>query len=318
MYNLNQLSTFVKVAELGSFNKVAEEEFISPNAVMMQINNLEAELGETKLFIRSKRGNRLTPAGELLYKEAKKILNYCEDSKKLVMEAGSMPDNTVRVVVTYGNSLAIFDKLWKELHKRHPEIKLEILPIVYDEKTDKGIWSNFNNWTDMFLCYIDDTQLEKNGTAVYEGTELGGLPLAEFPLYGMMSCNHRLAEKDVMRLEELCGEKVGILSQGWGEKAGLLKEYIENNYKEIKLEIYPYFGADAYNECANNEIILLGGFDSAAVHPFIKAIPFSREDARCDNCLGFVYVNPPSPPIEKFVSAINEIISDNPEIVKFF
>lgn len=44
MYN-HFLDTFIKVADAGSFNKAAEELFISPNAIMKQINLLEDNLG---------------------------------------------------------------------------------------------------------------------------------------------------------------------------------------------------------------------------------------------------------------------------------
>ena len=40
MYN-HQLDTFLKVAELGSFNKAAEALFISAPAIIQQINLLE-------------------------------------------------------------------------------------------------------------------------------------------------------------------------------------------------------------------------------------------------------------------------------------
>ncbi len=40
MYN-HLLDTFIKVTDAGSFNKAAEELFISPNAIMKQINLLE-------------------------------------------------------------------------------------------------------------------------------------------------------------------------------------------------------------------------------------------------------------------------------------
>lgn len=39
------LDTFLRVADAGSFNKAAEESHITPNAVIKQINLLEAELG---------------------------------------------------------------------------------------------------------------------------------------------------------------------------------------------------------------------------------------------------------------------------------
>ena len=44
MYN-PQLETFIRVADAGSFNKAAEESFITPTAVIKQINLLEDSLG---------------------------------------------------------------------------------------------------------------------------------------------------------------------------------------------------------------------------------------------------------------------------------
>lgn len=48
MYN-PQLETFIRVADAGSFNKAAEEAYITPTAVIKQINLLEASL-DVKLF----------------------------------------------------------------------------------------------------------------------------------------------------------------------------------------------------------------------------------------------------------------------------
>ena len=43
MYN-PQIETFIKVADAGSFNKAAEELYITPTAVIKQINLLESSL----------------------------------------------------------------------------------------------------------------------------------------------------------------------------------------------------------------------------------------------------------------------------------
>ena len=44
MYN-PQLDTFIRVAEAGSFSKAAQESFITPTAVIKQMNLLESRLG---------------------------------------------------------------------------------------------------------------------------------------------------------------------------------------------------------------------------------------------------------------------------------
>ena len=53
MYN-PQLETFLRTADAGSFNKAAEESYITPTAVIKQINLPEDSLG-VKLFERSHR-----------------------------------------------------------------------------------------------------------------------------------------------------------------------------------------------------------------------------------------------------------------------
>ena len=68
MYN-HQLETFIRVADAGSFNKAAEESYITPTAIIKQINLLEDSLG-VKLFKRTRRGLTLTKAGRSMYQNA--------------------------------------------------------------------------------------------------------------------------------------------------------------------------------------------------------------------------------------------------------
>lgn len=79
MYN-HQLDTFIKVADAGSFSKASEECFITPTAVIKQINLLEDSL-VVRLFDRSHRGLTLTKAGRSLYWDAKYIIQYCRDAQ---------------------------------------------------------------------------------------------------------------------------------------------------------------------------------------------------------------------------------------------
>lgn len=72
MYD-RQILTFVRVAETGSLTQAAEKLYITPAAVMKQMNALEARL-ELRLIERSNQGVRLTRAGEYLYGEALKLI----------------------------------------------------------------------------------------------------------------------------------------------------------------------------------------------------------------------------------------------------
>ena len=74
-----QLTVFVCVVDCGSFTKAAERLFLSPTAVMKQINTLENHLG-LKLLLRTPQGVRLTPAGDVIYKDARFLFEYSKRS----------------------------------------------------------------------------------------------------------------------------------------------------------------------------------------------------------------------------------------------
>ncbi len=71
--NLKHLETFVAVAELRSFTAAARKLYMSQPAVSFQIKSLEEDLQVT-LFQRGDKRLSLTPAGRLMYPEAKKMV----------------------------------------------------------------------------------------------------------------------------------------------------------------------------------------------------------------------------------------------------
>ena len=95
MYN-PQLDTFLCVAEAGSFNKAAEQLYISPPAVIKQINLLEETLG-VQLFVRTHRGLTLTKAGQSLLQDAKYIIQYCKDSVTRAKNAMQESESIIRI-----------------------------------------------------------------------------------------------------------------------------------------------------------------------------------------------------------------------------
>lgn len=73
------LTSFMQVAHEGSITSAAKKLFISPQALLQQINLLEDEIG-VPLFSRSKRGVSLTLAGKEFYSGTEKILSAYSDT----------------------------------------------------------------------------------------------------------------------------------------------------------------------------------------------------------------------------------------------
>ena len=90
------LDTFLAVAELGSFTKAAERLYLSPTAVMKQMNTLEKHLDLT-LLERTPSGVRLTEAGEIIARDARFLMDYSRKSIASVKAGLQAGDTTFRV-----------------------------------------------------------------------------------------------------------------------------------------------------------------------------------------------------------------------------
>lgn len=113
MYN-PQLETFLSVADSGSFNKAAEKLFISPPAVIKQINLLEEKL-ELQLFIRTHRGLILTKAGQSLYQDSKYMIQYCKDSVTRAKNAMQEGENLIRIGTSPMTPAQVLVDLWPKV-----------------------------------------------------------------------------------------------------------------------------------------------------------------------------------------------------------
>ncbi|TDS82282.1 LysR family transcriptional regulator [Comamonas sp. JUb58] len=101
--NLQQIETFVAVAETGSFSKAAMLSNTAQPALSRQVRALEMELRET-LLIRTGRGVTLTEAGRRLLEHSHAILQHVAQAKE---DLGCERDEPVgRIVVGLPPSLA--------------------------------------------------------------------------------------------------------------------------------------------------------------------------------------------------------------------
>ena len=125
------LSTFVRAVDCGSFTKAADQLFISPTAVMKQVNLLEAHL-KLKLIQRTSHGIRLTPAGEVIYQDAKFLFEYSKRSVESARQAMDADSRTFRVGTSLLNPAKPFMDLWYRVNRQFPDYKLHLVPFEDD------------------------------------------------------------------------------------------------------------------------------------------------------------------------------------------
>ncbi|MDP3259458.1 MAG: selenium metabolism-associated LysR family transcriptional regulator, partial [Thermodesulfovibrionales bacterium] len=114
------------VAETKSFSKASEIIHLTQPAVSLLIQALE-EIYETKLFDRASNTVTLTPAGEMLYKYAKEILNLYAAAEKNIGEITGFVKGSISVGAssTIGNYL--LPGVIAAFRKTHPKIKIHLL-----------------------------------------------------------------------------------------------------------------------------------------------------------------------------------------------
>lgn len=77
--DLDQLKTFVAIAETGSFTRAADRVAKTQSAVSMQMRRLEERVGKS-IFARDGRGSRLSEDGERLLAYARRLLRLADET----------------------------------------------------------------------------------------------------------------------------------------------------------------------------------------------------------------------------------------------
>lgn len=124
---LMQLEMFVAVVEEGSVRGAAERVLRTQPAVSIALSKLEREF-EAPLFDRSKRQEyRLTPVGEALYQQAKRMLDLRNETVSTIADIRNLRMGRVRIGANESISLHLLPKLAQAFLAEHPDIRLEVI-----------------------------------------------------------------------------------------------------------------------------------------------------------------------------------------------
>jgi DNA-binding transcriptional LysR family regulator len=121
-----QLEMFVAVVEEGSVRGAAERVFRTQPAVSMAVSKLEREF-EVPLFDRSKRHEyRLTPAGEVLYVQAKRMLRLRTETISSIGDIQNLRLGRLRIGANESVSLHLLPNLVQCFLAEHSGIRMEV------------------------------------------------------------------------------------------------------------------------------------------------------------------------------------------------
>ena len=290
MYN-PQLDTFIRVADAGSFNKAAEESYITPTAVIKQINLLEGLL-DVKLFERTHRGLTLTKAGKSLYQDTKYIIQYCRDSVVRAKNAMQENVNVIRIGSSPMTPAQLLMRLWPKIQEHCPDLKFQIIPFENTPENAREILANLGKNIDVVAGIFDETMLDLRHCA--------GLELSREPFCCAVSIHHRLAAKDKLKIKDLYGENLMLMRRDWSGYVDKLRDDIRLNHSRIHIVDFDFYSMEAFNRCENSNDVLLAIPGWANVHPLLKVIPVEWEHTIP---FGLLHSPQPSETVERFLEA---------------
>ena len=125
MDKLRAIQLFVRLADLGSFTRVAEQVNSSKSMISKEISRLEADLG-TRLLHRSTRNVQLTHVGEGYLQRAREILSKLDDADNFVQDLQQNLRGRLKINASMALGITDLSHLFADFMKANPEIELDI------------------------------------------------------------------------------------------------------------------------------------------------------------------------------------------------
>ena len=218
MYSI-QLKTFLTVCEYGSFTRAAAKLYITPSAVLQQVNALEKRL-DVRLVERTRTGVTLTAAGQYLKTAG---TDWVRQGDRINEELSLLAhqDTTLTIGTSVLEKCRLLYELWMLYSEENPQVKVNMVPIMSDAVFPKEIdliesinsripW--MNEWNFLKICKVSF------------GFAVGG--------------HHRLARQKSVSLDQLKGESV-ICFKG-AQSPMVTAMYRDMRAHGIDLEMHDY------------------------------------------------------------------------------
>lgn len=122
--DLDQLATFVAIADSGSFTRAAEQVHRTQSAVSMQMRRLEERIGKA-LFEKDGRTNRLTEEGERLLLYARRLLRLNRETLA-AFDDDSLEGN-VRIGMPDDYAERFLPEIMARFSRSNPRVELSVL-----------------------------------------------------------------------------------------------------------------------------------------------------------------------------------------------
>ncbi|MQU55606.1 transcriptional regulator CynR [Pseudomonas sp. FSL R10-1339] len=215
------IKSFLAVAQHHSFTKAAAALHVSQPALSQQVRQLEESLS-AQLFDRSGRTTRLTDAGEVYLRYARRASQELEEGKRAIHDVGDLSRGALRVALTPTFTTYLVGPLVEAFHSRYPNITLNLREIAQEQMEE--------------LLLADELDV---GIAFEDGhsQDIETQPLLIEALALVVGERHPLAGQSAIDLDALSAESLILLSEEFATREQIDRYCRQHNITpRVKME----------------------------------------------------------------------------------
>ena len=169
--DVDQLKTFLAIADTGNFTRAAEETNKTQSAVSMQMKRLEETLGRP-LFARDGRGSRITSDGERLVDYARRIVALSDETVSVFAQPNLT--GTVRFGTPDDYADLFLPEILARFHRTHPMVNVDVECLQ----------------SQVLASHIRNSELDL-AVVTFNGGDVNGEPLLSAELVWVTSTRHQ-------------------------------------------------------------------------------------------------------------------------------
>src|SRR5947207_8958837 len=217
----DQLASFLEVSKLRSFSRAAEKLYRTQPAISAQVRLLEQECGE-KLFDRSGKKVRLTPAGETLQGYAERLLALQKEALQAIAELNQTPRGKLSIGANEATCLYVLPKTFARFKQLYPLVQISI----------------YRNFSHKILQKVQEGQVEVGiVTLPHTGTGMEVIRVFRDEVQVVTPKNHPLAKSRTVTVEQVSHYPLILHKTGHTRVVidRLMREY--RNHLQISMEL---------------------------------------------------------------------------------
>ncbi|MGM0419377.1 MAG: selenium metabolism-associated LysR family transcriptional regulator [Bacillota bacterium] len=224
---LNTLKVFIKLCDIGSYSKVAEEMDLTQPAVSMQIKSLE-EFFNTELIDRKGGKLKQTQAGEILYRHSRAIIKNWQQAELQISQITEEIAGSIKIGASTIPSVYFLPPKLAQFRQDFPNIQVEVLTGDSQdmiERLERG-----------------EADLIIIGKKL-SSDRFNSEPLREDSLKLIVDKDHPLIDVNKVTISDLIQYPFVFREEGSGTRKVMLEAFKEQGYSQRDLKIGYKFGS---------------------------------------------------------------------------